>query len=214
MATPILDVSMLNFFSPIFIFILIFAFVYGAMYKTKIFGDNKILAGIIAIVVALIFILITPLTKVVLLIAPWFSTLFIFIIFVIVAFKLFGATDDNIRDVIKNHSTLQWTLIIICIIIAVGAMAAVFGQQSLDEGYGPGAGQDASTVSLDETGEIISVGAPGQQYQGTTTAGSNYGNNLAATLYHSKTLGLIFLLLIASLSAAMLTGKMTPTWPN
>ena len=94
-------------------------------------------------------------------------------------------------------------------------MAAVFGQQSLDEGYGPGDSGvgEGGQVSLDETGEVISVGAPGYQYAGTSTATGSFGNNLAATLYHPKTLGVIFILLIATLSGAMLTGKMTPTWP-
>ena len=113
MATPMMDVSVLNYFSPIFIFILIFAFVYGALFKTRIFGSNKILAGIIGLIIALLFVLITPLTKVVLIIAPWFTILFIFVLFLIVAFKLFGATDDNISSVIRNHSGVQWTLIII-----------------------------------------------------------------------------------------------------
>ncbi|MFH1439670.1 MAG: hypothetical protein ABIG89_03830 [Candidatus Woesearchaeota archaeon] len=212
MATPIMDVSMLAHFSPIFIFILIFAFLYGAMIKTKVLGDNKIIIGIISLVVSLIFILIAPLTKIVLIIAPWFTALFIFLIFSIVVFKLFGASDDDISTVIKNHSTLHWTLIIICIIIAVGAIAAVFGQQSLETGYGSGA--SSSTVSIDETGDVIVVGGPGQQYQGQTTAGTSFSNNLAATLYHPKTLGLIFILIIAALSGAMLTGKMTPSWPQ
>ena len=170
MATPMMDVSMLNYFSPIFIFVLIFAFVYGALHKTRVFGSNKMLSGIIGLIIALIFVLITPLTKVVLIIAPWFSILFIFLIFVIVVFKIFGATDDNITTVIRKSGLLQWTLIIICFIIAVGALAAVFGQQSLEEGYGtqqPGIGEGGE-VSIE--GEVISVGAPGYQHAGTSTA--------------------------------------------
>ncbi len=212
MATPMMDVSMLGYFSPILIFILIFAFVYGVLHKTKVFGDNKILSGIIGLVIALIFVLIAPLTKVVLIIAPWFSILFIFLVFMIVVFKIFGASDDNITSVIKHHYTMQWTLIIICLIIAVGALAAVFGQQSLEGGYGQ-PGSSSETVSIDQSGEVITVGAPGAQYQGQTTAGSSYGKNLAATLYHPKTLGVVFMLIIAALAGAMLTGKMAPSWP-
>ena len=204
MATPMMDVSMLSYFSPIFIFILIFAFLYGVLHKTKIFGDNKILSGIVGLVVALIFVLIAQLTKVMLIIAPWFSILFIFLVFTIVVFKIFGASDDNITAVIKNHSTLQWTLIIICLIIGVGALAAVFGQQSLEGGYGAGS-SSSDTVSIDQSGEVITIGAPGAPSQGQTTAGSSYGKNLAATLYHPKTLGVVFILIIASLAGAMLT---------
>ena len=213
MATPMMDVSMLNYFSPIFIFILIFAFVYGALHKTKVLGYNKILSGIIGLIIGLVFVLISPLTKVVLLIAPWFSIFFIFLLFVIVVFKIFGATDDNITTVIKRSGLLQWTLIIICLVIAIGALAAVFGQQSLEEGYGPkgpGIG-DGGEVSID--GEVISVGAPGYPGAGASTATGNYGSNLAATLYHPKTLGVIFILIIAALAGGMLTGKMSPSWP-
>ena len=211
MATPTLNLGLIEYFAPLFIFILIFVFVYAALYHTRIFGENKILPSIIGVVIAFIFIMFQDLTRVIVVMAPWFTTLFIFLIFTIVAFKLFGATDDNIRNVITHHGTLQWFLIIICLLIAIGAMAAVFGQKTLD--YGEGEGPVGEDVSVSDDGEIITVG--NQAYSSSTgnSASNSYTRNLADTLYHPKTLGLVFILIIAALSAAMLTQKMIPTWP-
>ncbi|MBS3122042.1 hypothetical protein J4434_04115 [Candidatus Woesearchaeota archaeon] len=210
MATPALDVSLLSYFSPVMVFIFIWVFVYASFHYTKIFGDNKILAGIIGFVVGVIFLTVSSLTQVVMVIAPWFTALFVFLIFTIVVFKIFGATDDNIRSVIKTNSTLQWTLIILCLIIAIAALSAVFGQRTLEftEGLTPA---QEGTITVGSSGEEITIGAPGAQSQGGSTATGSFGKNLSATLYHPKILGLIFILIIASLTVAMLSQKMAPS---
>ena len=50
----ILDIGLLNTFSPIFTFILLFALIYAILEFAKIFGENKNIHGLIAFVVALI----------------------------------------------------------------------------------------------------------------------------------------------------------------
>lgn len=202
MAVPAIDIGLLGHFAPIFSFLFVFIIVYAVLHHTRVLGENKIVQSALGLVVGLIFALYTDLTKLLFIMAPWFTVLFIFIIFLIAAYKIFGATDDNIRSVIQHHSGIQWTLAILAIIIIVGSLSAVFSQKQLEIGTGVEAEKGAEGALL-----------PGAEYGGAPTTTSSFAQNLAATLYHPKTLGIAFILIIAALSIALLTRRMAPDWP-
>lgn len=197
MATPTLDVGFLGYFSPIFVFVLIFAMVYGALQFTKLLGDNKILHAGIAMVIAVIFLFSASAITVVTFIAPWFTLLFIFIIFILIAYKLFGATDDQIRTVITKMSAVQYTIFALGIIILLLGLGAGFGQELL--GFSAG---------FSETRDAAVEAAEG----GTAT--ESYQQNLIATLFHPKILGMILILVIAAFTIRALTPKIKSDWPD
>ena len=77
-----LDVSGLEHFSRIFVFVLVILAIYAVAARSKVFGDAKWISWLIALVVAL-FVLISDLaTGVIRHIAPWFAVLFVFIVFI------------------------------------------------------------------------------------------------------------------------------------
>lgn len=197
MATPTLDVSLLGYFSPIFTFILIWTLVYATLQFTKMLGENKVIHGAIAFVIGAFFLFTPEATGVVTFMAPWFTVVFVIIIFMLMAFKIFGATDDQIRAVIANWGALQWLVGIVGIIIIFAAFGNVFGQKFL--GFTQG---DEPMVPSN------------QNPTSGSSATGDFDQNLASTFFHPKILGTILILITAALAVKLLSSKIKPDWPN
>ncbi len=196
MATPTLDVGFLSYFSPIFIFVLVFTMGYGVFQFTKMFGDNKVLHALISFFIAVVFLFSTAATTVIMVIAPWFTVLFIFIIFILMAYKMFGATDSQIKEVVSKASAVQYTILALGIIILLFGLGAGFGQELLE-----GAGditdvRDAAT----EAGE-------------GSTATSSFQQNLISTLFNEKILGMALIMAIAAFTIRAMTPALKKDWP-
>ncbi|MBS3137807.1 hypothetical protein J4232_05205 [Candidatus Woesearchaeota archaeon] len=201
MATPAIDISLLARFSPVFIFLLCLVLVYALLAHTKPVGDQKLIYALVALGISIGVVLSPPIMRMIEFMAPWFTVLFIFMIFGIIAYKIFGATDADIHTVIKEYGGLQWTIAIIGILIALGALSAAFGQQSLE-------GTDGTAT---DTGDTITFeGDDGNYAAGTDSP--NFKSNLERTFYHPKTLGILFVLVLSALTISLLTGKMTPSF--
>lgn len=203
MATPALDLSLLVRFTPAFVFLLALVLVYALLAHTKPVGDQKAIYAIVAVVIAIFIALYKPALAMVQFLAPWFTVIFIFIIFILISYKLFGASDSDIHSVITGHSGIQWTVGIIAILVGLGALSAAFGQQNL-EGTVPGAATD--------TGDTITFATDGSVAQPAGTGTGKFQTNLERTFYHPKTLGILFILFLSALAIALLTGKMTPSF--
>lgn len=201
MATPTIELGFLAYFSPIFVFILVFVVVYAMMQFTKFMGENKILHSLIALFIAIIFLFSTAASTVILFIAPWFTVFFIFLIFMIMAYKLFGATDDQIKTVISKWHAGQYFIATIAIIIMLFGLGAGLGQKLLT--------YTSEEATTEETTAIDTVGAIGEG----STATTSYSQNLAATIFNPKVLGMILILAIASLTIRAMTPAMKPDWP-
>lgn len=195
MAVPTIDVGFLEYFSPIFVFVLVFVVVYAMFQFTKFMGDNKVLHSLIAFFVAVIFLFSTAASDVVLFIAPWFTVFFIFLIFMIMAYKLFGATDDQIKTVISKWHAGQYMIAAIAIIIMLFGLGSGLGQNLL--GY---------TQEEAAAGEVTELGEG-------STATTNYKQNLVATIFNTRVLGMILILIIASLTIRAMSATMRPEWP-
>ena len=196
MATPTLDVGFLSYFSPIFIFVLVFTMAYGVFQFTKMFGDNKVLHALISFFIAVVFLFSTAATTVIMVIAPWFTVLFIFIIFILMAYKMFGATDSQIKEVVSKASAVQYTILALGIIILLFGLGAGFGQELLEGAGDITDARDAAT----EAGE-------------GSTATSSFQQNLVSTLFNSKILGMILILVIAAFTIRAMTPALKKDWP-
>ena len=194
MATPTLDIGFLSYFSPIFIFILVFLLAYAMLQFTKFLGDNKVVHSLIAIFIALIFLFSTSASTVVLFIAPWFTVLFIFIVFLLMAYKLFGATDAQIKYVISSQSSVQYTVLALGVIILLFGLGSGFGQELL------------SYTSETTSGESTTTSEAGTG----STATSSFQQNLVATLFNPKILGMILLMAIGAFTIRGMTGTLKP----
>jgi len=194
MATPTIDITFLQYFSPIFVFVLVFVIVYAMLRFTKFMGENKILQSLISFFVAIIFLFSSSATTVVVVLAPWFTVFFIFIVFLLMAYKLFGATDDQIRNVLANVHAVHYTVLIVGIIILLFALGAGFGQELL------GFTQGGDTAAATDVGD-------------GSTGSSSYTQNLVATLFNTRVLGMVLILIIAAFTIRSMSASLRPDWP-
>jgi hypothetical protein len=206
MATPVLDISLIRYFSPIFTFLLVLAILYALFTYTKLFGDNKLIHAFLAFIIA-VFASFFSTVSVTLIewLVPRFTVLFIFIILIIIAYKIFGATDEDMAKMIRSHAGIQWTVGIVVIVLAIGGLSHTFGQQALGEeennqnqtATAPDE-QSPDTIDLDE-------GSAGQPAGGSGTATSDFQTNVKNTFYHPKVIGIVFVLLIATFAVRLLS---------
>ena len=111
-----LDVTGLQYFSSIFVFIFVWLVVYAILLWTKILGDNKFIDALLGLLLA-IFVLISPVaTSIVADVAPFLAVVFLFIVLINVASKMLGA-DVEAFPALKG---VFLVFIILIIIIAAG----------------------------------------------------------------------------------------------
>jgi len=180
----ILDVALTEHFTVIFAIIFIIAVIFGVLEMTKIFGKNRGLNALVAFLMGLIAMLVPDVSRLVTSMVPWFTLFFIFIIFVLIAYKMFGASEADLVAAMKDRAVM-WAILIICIIIVIAAFGSVYGQRFIPVTQG-----QAAAVQI-----------------GTGTTGStSFSSNMAATFFHPKILGFILLMLIAVFTIAILAG--------
>ena len=189
MAT-ILDVGILQSFDFIFPVLLVFSIVFAVLQKTKVIGDSMGINSTIAIAASFMVLLSETLVKIINFIVPWFAVAIIFFILVILMFQVFGAKEENVAKALSDKS-LQWLLIGVAIVILTAGFGTVLGQQLTEASF------QAGTAVV---GEV----------NGTTTGGvstPNFQQNIYATLFNTKVLGLVVLFGVAIFAVALLTGS-------
>jgi len=183
-----LDIGLIEAFSIIFPFLLVFAIVFALLKKFKILGEGSTIPAITAIVIAFIVILSKDVVQIINFIAPWFVLLFIFILLLLMVYKIFGATDENLAVFIKEHTLTQWVIVMIGVIIIVAGIANVFGQR-------------LTPLTQDgNDGNVSYIGAG-------TTESDEFEETVGRTIFHPKIVGLILVFLIAAFAIGLLTMK-------
>lgn len=182
MATLFQGFEVLGFFSYLFPFLLVLFILYAILAKTQILSENNSLNAIVALVFAVLLVVSKSALVVVNTMIPWFVLLIIFVLFLLMIVKTFGYDDNAIKEAVSGRGYIMTTLIIVALIIFVGALASVFGQDLLNRDTG-----------IDENG----VNQTGQS--------SDFETNLWDTLFHPKVLGLIVIVLVSTFALKFLT---------
>lgn len=111
-----LDVTGLQYFSSIFVFIFTWLVIYAVLLWTRILGNNKFISALVGLLLG-IFVLISPIaTSVVASVAPFLAVIFLFIVLISMASKMLGA-DVEAFPALKG---IFMIFIVIIIIVAVG----------------------------------------------------------------------------------------------
>lgn len=163
-----LDIGLLQKFEIIFPFLFVFVVVWGLLSYLKFLGDNKFVHAIIALILAILALFSSFVSKVINGIAPWFVLIFIFIVLLFVALKTFGLSDTDIRT---EFDWIKYAIVIVSFIILA---YAIFDNTVWSED----AESSGDTVSSSD------VGASGR-------------SGITATLRSPAVLGLILIFLIA-----------------
>lgn len=185
MAT-VLDITILKGFSVIFVMVLIIVLVYAILQATKALGDSKGLHILIAFLIGLLSLLVPDVTEMVATMIPWFTVFFIFVVFMLLGYKLFGATDSDISSYMKSERVVGWGIFIIAIIIVISAAGNVYGQRHLTGDDSPPIGEEASSTDL---------------------ASKSWSTNIYATLYHPKIIGLLLLFAVGAVTVGILASE-------
>lgn len=182
-----LDIGLLGHFSIIFPFLLVFIVTYALLHKYKFVSEEKGVNALIAFAVACLTLFSKAATTLIFLVSPWFVIIFLFILFVLLAFRFMGTKADVIEDVMsKDFGPIHWVMIVVVALIALSAIGAIFGPGLLGE-------EGAQTVTTTSTIGPENVALTANQ---TATAGQ-FQANVKNVLFHPKILGIAALLLIA-----------------
>ena len=192
MATPVMDAELLQYFSPFFVFLFLFAVTYAILQWGKIFGETPSIHIIISLVIAFFGgIFSEPIRQLVEYIIPWFVFLIVLFMLVLMLFKMFGVSDDSITTAAKSPG-VYWTLLVVVLVIVLGGLSNVFGEDTLELT----SGTNTTAGSSDEASE-----------GSKSTDTGDIGENIGATFFHPKVLGMILILLITAVGARMLTSQ-------
>ena len=118
-----LDVTGLQHFSSIFVFLFVWLVVYAILLWTKILGVNKFVHALIGLLLA-IFVLISPLaTNIIADIAPFIAVIFLFIVLISVASTMLGAN-------IEAFPALKGVFLIFIVLIIIIAAGVKIREQT------------------------------------------------------------------------------------
>lgn len=129
MATFLDAFSVLQNFSAIFTLLFVFALVYGLLTYSKFLGEHNPFNAVIAIALAILFILSKTLVKTFEYVAPWFVMCVVFAMFIIMAFRFMGSSEADITHVIKMPITIVIALVVITFIFVL-SMGQVFKENT------------------------------------------------------------------------------------
>lgn len=176
MAT-ILDIGILEYFTPVFVFLFVFAIVYALLDKTGILGESKALKSLVAFTLSMLFILTNNMVKLITVMTPWVVILLIAVLFIMLFFMFVGAKNEQITGVFTEKVTV-WIVLGVLATIFIYAMTQVYGQD-VHTIYGEG------NVTTDSSGLNQAVGK---------------------ILFHPKMLGVILILVIAAQAIRLIAG--------
>jgi len=190
----LIDVDFLNNFTEVFMFLFIFAIIYGVFTKIDLFklGDKgKGLNAIIALAIALMTIVSGSVRAMIGTMVPWFFILLLFFIMMMVATMIFGVSNSDMAKVIADPAAYTW-IIIFGVIILLFSLGAGFGDSLLSE-------QDGAPIDSNVTGQGTAYG------EDVSTDTGEYQSNLVLTLFHPKVLGLLLFGIIGLITSIFIT---------
>jgi len=131
-----LDVTILENFSVIFVFLFVFLVIYAILLYTKALGQNQFINILLGLVVAF-FVILSPLaTLVIKQIAPVFAVLLVFVAIFSIASSMFGMS-------LETLPALKWIVVVVVVVaFIVGTLSIV--RENIDV---PERGEDFSKVS-------------------------------------------------------------------
>jgi hypothetical protein len=192
-----LDLGLAQHFSSIFPVLLVFVIVFALLEKSKVLGGNKGLDSLIALCIGIMMLFVPGVVDIIKIMTPWFVLLFLLVFFFIVWLLAFGTKLDSITKYASDWGTAHWFFLIISLVIAIGAIASVYGSAMLPYSQtGETGSQETSTNGTATVG-----------LDGTATDTGDFNKNVGRVIFHPKTIGLVFLLMVGSLTIKLMSSS-------
>ncbi len=177
----LLDISLLQHFSDIFVFLFVFSATYAILMVKKPFGDVKGLNALIAFGIAMIFLFSQDAIAVIKETVPWFVIMLIVLMMVLLVTTSIGASIDP-----TLMRTIGTYVLVIGIIVLVINISMRFGQHA-----GP-------YLSNETNPDIVVAGGSGDVGSGS------FAQNFGATLFHPKVLGMLLVIIVCLFAVLMI----------
>ena len=158
------------------------------MHKFKPVSESVSINAIIAAVCSFLVMFSQTAVQIINFMIPWFTVALIFFILLILIFQVFGAKDTDIFGALKNKTSgpaIIWTIIGVGIVIMLAAFGSVAGQKLTEAGFQQGTSINATS--------------------GSGAGTSDFTQNLYATLFNPKVLGLMLIFAVAIFAVLLLT---------
>ena len=215
----LIDVGIITGIKPVLMFLFIFAIIYAILQGTKVIGDSKVIHALIAAVFGFVMLFSSKIAEVIMIMIPWFVVVGILGVLILIILKSLGVSDSAIQSQAKGNGVV-WTVIIIFLIIFVGAMISVFGNND-DSGtdYAQGYTLDADgNIVVNDGSSTSSSSSSGSSDIDYSTYNDDYrdvdgdtlGEDLGKTFSHPKVLGFILIMIVALFAIIFLTGSPAP----
>ena len=186
MANPMLDLTILNFLTPIFTFLLVFALTYALTTKTDILGKNKIVALVVALSLASMATFAGRLSSIFELAIPWIILILVVGVIIFSLYGFFGVDNQRTWGFIGKP-----LLIVLIVTIFAISLAMVY-----EDVLSPYSQTKETTL---ENGTIITEVIAVQQ---------DPSGEAVKALVHPRVFGAVFILAIAAVTAKLLTDKL------
>lgn len=189
MAT-ILSTDFLANFGGLFTFLFVFVIVFAILEYKKIIGENKGIHAIAAFSIAMLVTISGDAREVITFAAPWFVVLMTVIILILLAFSIFDLGPLDFKKIITEgeySSVISYWIIILASVIVLISLANVLGPKFLAQNTDI---VDGSTVTLSNN---------------TGTGTSDFQANTINTIFSTKVMGLLMLLVIGSFTIKFLS---------
>jgi len=127
MAT-ILSSNIIQFITPVILFIFIFIIFFSLLTRIKLFGDNKPINSIAAFCMAILFLVIPEARQIIEIATPWFVVFVVAGLMLIMAFMILGVEPNFIKGMAEDNAVVIGVVIGVTVFIFVFALTQVFGQ--------------------------------------------------------------------------------------
>lgn len=129
MAT-LLDISLIDYFRPLFVFLLIYVVLYAILKKTEIFGkDSKGLNIFAALSIAVLSLFTGKITDLISTVAPWVVAVFIGVTLIFMLLMFFGIKEQDAWSYVGG----KWLPVILIILIFVIGVSQVMTLSPLSQ---------------------------------------------------------------------------------
>ena len=129
-----LDFSLLNYFLPLFSFVLIFTVIYSILQSSKLLGGNSLFDIIISLSISIVTMFSGGMLKLIETVIPIYAVL------IVAVFFLVFVSSSFLKEGISDLSYLTGLLVTVCIIIIISAITTIFGP--VFNPYSPTSGSD------------------------------------------------------------------------
>lgn len=122
----------LGLYETVFPGILVFALVYGLLFKFQPFGESKLINSVVALVVALIFVSFINAVAFITFLIPLITAMFVVLLLVLLIFMFMGVPGETVKEAMLTPQAYAFIIILVVIFVFL-ALAAAFPELTVEE---------------------------------------------------------------------------------